>query len=112
MMGLFFTFITTMACTMSIVNIEKHGRGAVVSYLFYRLVFGVVLKTVELVLKTWWEEFGVFDKMKIEVPVTELTTFSHTLDSIAFCGFLVPSPCTCFAFSPISGENWKRQVAA
>lgn len=111
MMGLFFTFITTMACTMSIVNIEKHGRGAVVSYLFYRLVFGVVLKTVELVLKTWWEEFGVFDKMKIEVPVTELTTFSHTLDSIAFCGFLVPLTVHVFRILPYFRENWKRQVA-
>ena len=47
MMGLFFTFITSMACTMSVINIEKHGRGAVMAYLFYRLVFGFVLKAVD-----------------------------------------------------------------
>ena len=110
MMGLFFTFITTMACTMSIVNIEKHGKGAVMVYLFYRLVFGIVLKTLELILKTWWDEFGFFDRMKIELPVTEVTTFSHTLDSIAFCGFLVPLTVYVFRILPYFRESWKRQV--
>lgn len=110
MMGLFFTFITSMACTMSVINIEKHGRGAVMAYLFYRLVFGFVLKAVELVVTTWWDQYGVFATMSIEVPKTEITTFSHTLDSISFCGFLVPLVVYVFRVLPYFKEDWHRQV--
>ena len=53
LMGLFFTYLTSMSCTMSILRIEKKGEKYVISYLIYRLAFAIVLKGVELFMLTW-----------------------------------------------------------
>lgn len=90
MMGLFFTDLTSMTCTMSMLRAEKKGNAAVMSYLTYRLAFAFVLKGVELVMTCWWEDYGIFDKMTIAIPSAEIETFAHTLDSIGVCGFVVP----------------------
>lgn len=90
LMGLFFTYLTSMSCTMSILRIEKKGEKYVISYLIYRLAFAIVLKGVELFMLTWWSQFGIFDKMQIAFPVTLLDKKGGTLDSVGVCGFLVP----------------------
>ncbi|KAK8793806.1 hypothetical protein JH06_2436 [Blastocystis sp. subtype 4] len=90
MMGLFFTFITSITCTISIMRIEKKGKKAAMAYFLYRFMFGIVLKGVELVLITWWSEYGIFDKMMISFPQTIIDGKGGTLDSIGACGFLVP----------------------
>ena len=64
LMGLFFTYLISMSCTMSILRIEKKGEKYVISYLIYRLAFAIVLKGVELFMLTWWSQFGIFEKCR------------------------------------------------
>ena len=110
LMGLFFTFITSMTCTMNIIRIESKGKEAVMSYFLYRFAFAVVLKFVEIFFREWWKNFGIFQTMHIQFPVIELGTDGGTLDSIGFCGLLVPvSVYLVRRFSWVR-KDYKRQV--
>lgn len=111
MMGLFFTYLTSMTCTMSCLRAEKKGDGAVLSYLLYRFAFAVVLKAVELVMSNWWENFGIFDTMTISFPTTDLDRTGGTLDSVGICGFLVPLLVYLVRKLPKVKENCFYQVA-
>ena len=110
LMGLFFTFITSMTCTMNIIRIESKGKGAVMSYFLYRFAFAIVLKFAEVIFKTWWQEYGIFQTMSIRFPVVELGTDGGTLDSIGACGLLVPVSVYLVRRIPWARKDYKRQV--
>ena len=110
LMGLFFTYLTSMTCTMSMLRIEKKGEKYVMSYLIYRLAFAFVLKGVELVMFTWWSQYGVFDKMEISWPVAAVDKEGGTLDSVGVCGFLVPLLVHLVRKMPYIKETVFRQV--
>lgn len=109
LMGLFFTFITSITCSISVMRIEKKGKKAVMAYFLYRFMFGVVLKLMYTFLLNWWDKFGLFDTMKIAFPETELSTSGNTLDSIGACGFLVPVAVYYIRKLPFA-RDWKVQV--
>ena len=110
LMGLFFTFITSMTCTMNIIRIESKGKGAVMSYFLYRFAFAIVLKFVEIFFKNWWQEYGIFQTMSIRFPQVELGTDGGTLDSIGACGLLVPVSVYLVRRIPWARKDYKRQV--
>ena len=111
LMGLFFTFITSITCTFSIVRIEKKGKKAVMAYFLYRFMFGMVLKVVELVVTQWWSNYGIFDKLVIDFPKTAISVTGGTLDSIAWCGLLVPMAVYYVRRIPTVKDSWISQVS-
>ena len=110
LMGLFFTFITSMTCTMNIIRIETKGKGAVMSYFLYRFAFAVVLKFVEIFFKEWWMNYGIFQTMYIRFPEVKLGTDGGTLDSIGACGLLVPIFVYLVRRIPWARKDYKYQV--
>ena len=111
LMGLFFTYLTSMTCIMSMIRIEKKGDAAVISYLFYRFAFALVLKAVELVMSSWWREYGVFSTMTLSLPKAAIDREGGTLDSVGFCGFFVPFLVFLVRKIPRVKENVFHQVA-
>ena len=90
MMGLFFTFISSITCSLSVLSKEKYGDHVILQYIFYRLVFAIVLKGMEIILTTWWKQFDPFDLLVIQLPIATIPRSSHTLDSVGACGWIVP----------------------
>ena len=90
MMGLFFTFISSITCSLSVISKEKYGDHIILQYIFYRLVFAIVLKVMEIILTAWWKQFDPFDLLAIQLPIATIPRSSHTLDSVGACGWIVP----------------------
>ena len=91
LMGLFFTFISSITCCISVINKEKMGMRVVCMYIFYRMVYAILLKWIELVFSTWWRKFGIFETMTFQFPIVPIPQYSHTLDSVGVCGWLIPT---------------------
>ena len=90
MMGLFFTFISSITCSISVLSKEKYGDHIILQYIFYRLVFAIILKGMEIILTSWWKQFDPFDQMTIQLPIATIPRSSHTLDSVGARGWIVP----------------------
>lgn len=90
MMGLFFTYITSITCGLSVINKEKYGHWVVAQYILYRIIFAIVLKFMEILITTWWKYYDVFNTMYLQVPKAPIPRYSHTLDSVGACGWIVP----------------------
>ena len=110
LMGLFFTFITSITCTMNIIRIESKGKSAVMGYFLYRLAFAFVLKFVQLLFKTWWSDYGIFHIMAVQFPAFALDRSADTLDSVGACGFLVPVVVYLVRRIPKVQKNYISQV--
>lgn len=89
LMGLFFTFISSITCTLSVIHKENNGN-MVRAYITYRFMFAIVLKGMELFCTALWKEYGIFETMKLQFPIVQIPRYSHTLDSVGFCGWFVP----------------------
>lgn len=90
LMGLFFTYISSITCVLSVIRKEKYKKEVVLLYIAYRFVFALVLKWMEIILTAWWKNYGFFETMRIQFPVAIIPRYSHTLDSVGVCGWLIP----------------------
>ena len=62
----------------------------IAQYILYRIVFALVLKFMEILVTTWWKYYDVFNTMFLQVPKAPIPRYSHTLDSVGACGWIVP----------------------
>ena len=90
LMGLFFTYISSITCTLSVIHKDNNKKEVVLLYIVYRLVFALVLKWMEIILTAWWKNYDIFETMHLQFPVAIIPRYSHTLDSVGVCGWFIP----------------------
>ena len=89
-MGSLFSLISAVCVTLSFMEISKKGFRVVWRYILMKMVFGFLLRGIEIFWNQWTVDWDFFEKGKMQWPVVTIPFSSHTLDCIGFIGWFIP----------------------
>lgn len=89
-MGSLFSLISAICVTLSFLEISKKGFRVVWRYILMKMVFGFLLRGIEIFWNQWTVDWDFFEKGKMQWPVVNIPFSSHTLDCIGFIGWFIP----------------------
>lgn len=89
-MGSMFSFISAICVTLSFLKISKKGWSVVWRYILMKMVFGFLLRWVEIFWNIWTVDFDPLENRKLQWPIVGIPFYGHTLDCIGFIGWTIP----------------------
>lgn len=90
LLGSLFSFITAICVTISMLKIKERGNQYVWKYIFMKVIFAIILKSMEDFYSNFLNDYNLFRDGKFVFPEIDLTYASHTLDDVGFFGWAVP----------------------